>query len=142
MTNAEAIKWLRLQMSKGIQWDDYSVETHRVREEAENRIKGAYAKAIEALERDEPHVMTAEEALTRGIGYLETRINGHAYRGGYVLVQTLEIMMGDSWKWELVRTINSAVYFYQDQYNRDFRLWSERPNDKKRKAVKWDVRDE
>lgn len=89
------------------------------------------------LKEQVPHVMTAEEALTRRIGYLETRINGHAYRGGYVLVQTLEIMMGDSWKWELVRTINSAVYFYQDQYNRDFRLWSERPNDKKRKAVKW-----
>lgn len=95
------------------------------------------ADALDLLREQEAHVMTAEEALTRRIGYLETRINGHAYRGGYVLVQTLEIMMGDSWKWELVRTINSAVYFYQDQYNRDFRLWSERPNDKKRKAVKW-----
>ena len=94
--------------------------------------------ALALLKEQVPHVMTAEEALTRRIGYLETRINGHAYRGGYVLVQTLEIMMGDSWKWELVRTINSAAYFYQDQYNRDFRLWSERPNDKKRKAVKWD----
>lgn len=51
ITNEEAIKWLELQKSKGIAWDDYSEETRYIREQAEMRIAASYDKAIEALRR-------------------------------------------------------------------------------------------
>lgn len=54
MTNAEAIKWLELQRSVGIQWDDDSEKHRPFREEAEKRISEAYSMAINALREHEP----------------------------------------------------------------------------------------
>lgn len=53
MTNAEAIKWLELQRSKGVQWDDDSEKYRPVREEAEKRISEAYSMAIDALLKEQ-----------------------------------------------------------------------------------------
>ena len=61
MTHKEAIKWLELQSSIPIQWDDYSEKSAQVREEAERRIAEAFRMAINVLKSQEPRVMTLEE---------------------------------------------------------------------------------
>ena len=55
MTSKEAIKWLRLQETLPIAWDDYSEETKEIREEAEKHIKEAFGWAIKALEAYRAH---------------------------------------------------------------------------------------
>ena len=61
MKHEEAIRWLNMQSSKPVKWDDYSEENKQIREEAERRMKEAFNMAIEALKAQEPRVMTLEE---------------------------------------------------------------------------------
>ena len=132
MTNAEAIKWLRLQMSKGIQWDDYSVETHRVREEAENRIKEAYAKAIEALERDEPRVMNFDEVGFAAIGWVEFKGRPET---GWVRIDKYNA----SGRLALLASLDKIFYQSWDSYGSAFRLWTNPPDDERRRMEAWDA---
>jgi len=57
MTNEEAIKWLQLQASIQVRWDDDSKETEQTRTECERRIRKAYQKGIEALKTREPKLV-------------------------------------------------------------------------------------
>lgn len=49
MTHEEAVKWLELQSSIPIRWDNYSEESAQIRKEAERRIAEAFRMAINAL---------------------------------------------------------------------------------------------
>lgn len=51
MTNKKAIKWLKLELEKGVSWDDTSESTKNIREQAEVEIKEAFDMAIKALEQ-------------------------------------------------------------------------------------------
>lgn len=50
MTNKKAIEWLKLELEKGVSWDDTSESTKNIREQAEVEIKEAFDMAIKSLE--------------------------------------------------------------------------------------------
>ena len=54
MTHEVAIKWLKMQSSKPVKWDDYSEESREIREAAEQHMKEAFNMAIDALKAQEP----------------------------------------------------------------------------------------
>ena len=68
MTSKEAIKWLRLQETLPIAWDDYSEETKEIREEAEKCIKEAFDMAIKALEAYRAHEEFMEYLKNNPVG--------------------------------------------------------------------------
>ena len=138
MTNAEAIKWLELQRSVGIQWDDDSEKHRPFREEAEKRISEAYSMAIDALLKEqEARVLSAEE-----MAQIEPDT---VYWGEGNHVRNLWPMAFTD---KTIEDFDSG--FLKDSYGRIYevelynkgvmgwRLWTSRPTDEQRKAVAWD----
>lgn len=142
MTNAEAIKWLELQRSVGIQWDDDS-EMHRpIREEAEKRISEAYSMAIDALREQEPRVLMLEDvhrdhdrvlwiecddSKTQNIGQYRGQVYWHDRRVG---------------KWERFVTIgfaNDYLHRESEKYGKTWRCWTSRPTEEQRRKEAWDA---
>lgn len=136
MTHKEAIKWLELQSSIPIQWDDYSEKSAQVREEAERRIAEAFRMAINALKVGKPRVLTLGDL--RDIGsvwelntppYLWMDINP-AYRwtkGFWVAWRDI---------YEMIDGLHPT--YNADNYGQIWRCWDKRPTEEQRKAVKWE----
>ena len=61
MTRQEAIKWLEMQSSKPVKWDDYSEKSMEIREEAERRMAKAFDMAINALMAQETTIEKVAE---------------------------------------------------------------------------------
>ena len=136
MTNAEAIKWLELQRSKGVQLDDYSEETYHIRVEAEKRISEAYFMAIDALREQGARVLTKEEA----VHYMSDE---EAYEFSEKAPLYVEHKTEDEWdfKWARAETVYAWMcdLRMRQNYGITFRLWTSRPTDEQRKAVAWDA---
>lgn len=146
MTNAEAIKWLELQRSVGIQWDDDSEKHRPFREEAEKRISEAYSMAIDALREQEARVLSWEEVKKSGSAYRCVEIYSPQVRR----LALINCIVRQS------ETIPELYYLFEDsgvswcraeaEYNRGcwqgtvsgWRCWTARPTDEQRRTVKWD----
>lgn len=61
MTRQEAIKWLEMQSSKPVKWDDYSEDSREIREEAERRMAKAINMAINALQAQKTSIEKVAE---------------------------------------------------------------------------------
>ena len=148
MTNAEAIKWLELQRSVGIQWDDDSEKHRPFREEAEKRISEAYSMAIDALREQEPRVLSLGEAI-EGKNSLEI--------DPYVFVEIKgreDIFIGSvsdvthynhpdrkfsiRESFRIDRSFPASTVYSKTDYMKVARCWTHKPSKEQRKAVKWD----
>ena len=136
MTNAEAIKWLELQRSVGIQWDDDSEEHRPFREEAEKRISEAYSMAIDALREQKPRVMTKSEAIS--YPEMQNAFDESDKPPLYVEYKTPQSYFV---KWVSVEN----VYLWMNDfelnmdYGKEFRFWTSRPTDEQRRKEAWDA---
>lgn len=93
-----------------------------------DEIPQAFAMAVEALERQEPRVMTPDEIRSAKAEpmWRETKSRHKGLYNGWVLIQ--KGMAEPSWR----------MYWKLDDYGRTWRCWTAEPNDEQREAVKWE----
>ena len=135
MTHEVAIKWLKMQSSKPVKWDDYSEESREIREAAEQHMKEAFNMAIEALKAQEPHVMTLEEVrqLIYGSPYIiETNLPSDEPR----LKWGLYSHNGIGGNYDFAITDGRHRLFDAD-YGKIWRCWTSRPTDEQREKEPW-----
>jgi len=142
MTYAEAIKWLLLQESRGIEWDDYSAETEQIRKEAEKRIREAYQIAITALINQEPRILTLNE-VKRGdpkedMEYLFPVFLERCDRN-YIVSRLIDLYESENEYVIMSCGRNDWEEYRYEDYNKTWRCWSTEPTEEQRKAVKWDA---
>ena len=92
--------------------------------------------AIEALKAQEPRVMTCEEAQV------------NVQDGPFIIMELRDstgteidygVLVGDSYEMSEGSLLTVCEFgLLKDYYGKSFRLWTSRPTDEQRKAVKWE----
>lgn len=97
--------------------------------------------AIEALEEQEPRVMTLEEVLALGdddFVFIETRLDGKTkIKPAIYQPDNSSDDEGDGYCC-IVSSWGSSGFYHRENYNHSWRCWTSRPTDERREAVEWE----
>lgn len=94
----------------------------------------ALREAAAMLEAQEPRVMTAQEVINH-IGPIYFEVDGDEELNGWVLFRGA--VPACSTKVKMVMQSRNQ-YCMMNDYGKNWRCWTARPNREQRKAVKWD----